>query len=216
MSGHNGRGTANDGAFTGTCSNGGSYNCYTANREISNNNTGMMISIGERGDDRHGICTIVNDSASIANSGLSCIGSNNYGELGTGDCTDQALWDGPIALGGERATSAMNKEASYQMNSVMVITTLGNVYAAGDNTYGKLGRGTSGTACNSTFAKVQLPAGVKAVALANSDEYSAFILGDNGKVYAMGRNNFGQLGDGTTIDRSTPVEVQIPRQETVY
>ena len=100
---------------------------------------------------------------------------------------------------------------------MMVITSLGNVYAAGDNTYGKLGRGGAlGTACNSTYAKVQLPAGVKGVALANGDEYTAFVLGDNGKVYSMGRNNNGQLGDGTTTDRSTPVEVQIPRQETVY
>jgi alpha-tubulin suppressor-like RCC1 family protein len=57
---------------------------------------------------------------------------------------------------------------------------------------------------------------VKAVAIANSDEYSAFILGDNGRVYAVGRNNTGQLGDGTTTDRSTPVEVKIPRQETIY
>ncbi|MNH33320.1 hypothetical protein D3C79_938230 [compost metagenome] len=37
---------------------------------------------------------------------------------------------------------------------------------------------------------------VRAVALANSDEYTAFILGDNGVVYSLGLNGNGQLGKG--------------------
>jgi alpha-tubulin suppressor-like RCC1 family protein len=122
-----------------------------------------------------------------------------------------------VPLTGEKVDPAvMNDESRYQMNATAVITTLGNVYTAGDNRYGKLGTGGPLQTCNATFAKVQLPAGVKAKALANADEYTMFILGDNGKVYAVGRNNNGQLGDGTTTNRSTPVEVKVPRQETVY
>ncbi len=219
MSGNNGEGTANDGATSGSCPGAGSYNCYPTPRLMTSGNYPKMISVGEGGDPQHSFCIIQDNSVAITNSGLWCIGSNSFGQLGTGDCNVRSGWWGASPLGTpttERATSSLNLEANYQMNSVMVITTLGNVYAAGDNTYGKLGRGTSGTACNNTFAKVQLPAGVKAVALANGDEYSAFILGDNGKVYAMGRNNYGQLGDGTTTNRSAPVEVKIPRQETIY
>lgn len=215
MGGHNGQGTANDGAFTGSCPGGGpaAVNCYPTPGKIGSG-AGKLISIGERGDDRHGLCATV--YGSIADSGFYCIGANNYGELGSGSCTDRATWFGPINLGGERASTATSSDLDYQMNSVMIITTAGNVYAAGDNTYGKLGTGGPLQACNSTFAKVQLPNGVKAVTLANGDEYTAFILGDNGSVYAMGRNNNGQLGDGTTTNRSLPVEVKIPRQETVY
>ncbi len=215
FSGYNAAGTANDGAFTGSCAASGSYNCYSTPRQIAAGAFGRVLSIGEGGQTRHAICVIATDRPT--ESGLFCIGDNGYGELGTGNCNDYATWYyNPSVLGGETANYAMNIEATYQMNSVMVITTAGNVWAAGDNTYGKLGRGSTTTSCASAFQKMTLPSGVKAVAIENSDEYSAFILGDNGRVYAVGRNNTGQLGDGTTTDRSTPVEVKIPRQETIY
>lgn len=231
MSGHNGEGTSNDGEVGDSlgdginCPAGGGVNCYNIPRSISPSAAstssspqgfGKIISIGERGDPEHAVCMVYTNP--IGDSGLWCLGSNYYGELGTALVCGNTYgeYHGASALGGETATSLMNLEATYQMNSTAVITTLGNVYAAGDNTYGKLGRGSALTSCNNTFAKVQLPAGVKATALANGDEYTMFILGDNGRVYSMGRNNNGQLGDGTTTDRSTPVEVKLPRQELVY
>ena len=109
------------------------------------------------------------------------------------------------------------------MNSMMVLTVSGKVFAAGDNTYGKLGTNHPLQACNPDPREVLMPfvngvsgARVKAVAIANNDEYTAYILGDNGRLYAMGRNHIGQLGNGTTIDSSVPIEVKIPRQETVF
>lgn len=218
MSGVNKAGTANDGSTLGSCAGPNTYTCYPTPRLISTGNFSKIISVGERGDPNHSLCIINDNSATVSNSGLWCMGSRTYGQIGLGACSasPQPAWTSASTVGGERVTSSLNIEANYQMNSVMVITTLGNVYAAGDNTYGKLGTGAALGSCNSSFAKVQLPAGVKGTAIANADEYSAFVLGDNGKVYSMGRNNYGQLGDGTTTDRSTPVEVQVPRQETVY
>jgi alpha-tubulin suppressor-like RCC1 family protein len=216
MSGHNGYGTANDGAFSGSCANGGQpVNCYNVPHTITSNNYGKVISVSEGDQNHHAVCSI--NTAPVGESGLWCIGSNSFGELGAGDCVARAGYYGAAYLGGEIANYQLNAEATYQMNSVAVITTpAGNVYTAGDNTYGKLGTGGTLQACNPGFSKVQLPAGVKATAVANGDEYTMFILGDNGKVYAVGRNNNGQLGDGTTTDRKVPVEVKIPRQETVY
>ena len=116
----------------------------------------------------------------------------------------------------QRVNDELDDEANYEMNSLVVITMAGDAYAAGDNTYGKLGTGGPLQSCNSTFQRVQLPTGVRAVAVANGDEYTAFILGDDGNVYAMGRNNNGQLGNGTTTDSSTPVVVHLPRQRIVF
>lgn len=214
MSGHNGHGTADDGAFTGPLCGG--VNCYSTPKPITVTGYTKLISIGEEGNNLHSICVLAPYTPPL-DSGLWCVGRNTFGQLGAGDCVARAGYYGSAWLTGEKVDpGAMNDEARYQMNAVAVITTLGNVFTAGDNRYGKLGTGAPLQACNGTYAKVLLPVGVSAKAVANADEYTMFILGDNGKVYAMGRNNNGQLGDGTTTDRSTPVEVKVPRQETVY
>jgi len=208
MSGSGGAGNANDGRAAGPC---GGYACYTTPRSIGFP-VKSMISVGQQGNQVHSMCVPVSSGDFYCSGGT----ANAHGQTGRTCGTVTGQWNSPIPLGGEVSLLTLNNEAGYQMNSTMTITTAGNVYAAGDNTYGKLGTGAALGSCNNTFAKVQLPAGVKAVALANGDEYTAFILGDDGKVYAMGRNNNGQLGNGTTTNSSVPVEVQIPRQETIY
>lgn len=218
MSGNNINGTANDGCLGGSGGGCAGVNVYSTPRDIANGDWSKIISIGEEGNnDRNSVC-IVASVPTPGTSGVLCMGRNQFGQLGNGVCgTGQGFWGSWMGFGGESAASnLMGVETNYQMNSVMVITTAGSVWAWGDNSYGKLGTGGALVSCSSLPAKVQLPAGVKAIALANSDEYTSFILGDNGRVYAMGRNNNGQLGDGTTTNRSTPVEVKIPRQETIY
>ena len=42
-----------------------------------------------------------------------------------------------------------------------------------------------------------------------SASYS-FAINEKGELYAWGRNNDGQVGDGTTIDRSSPVKTAHP------
>lgn len=208
MSGSATYGTAIDGTFSSTI--------YSTPREITSGSFSRVIGLGEEGSGtRSSICVLARD-LDKPNSGIWCVGSNTYGQLGNGNCTDQASLPPMINLGGETVSKGMSSGINYQMNSIIVITTDGNAWAWGDNTYGKLGTGAPLQGCNPTPAKVQLPAGVKAVDVANGDEYTTFILGDNGRLYGMGRNNNGQLGDGTTTNRNLPVEVKLPRQAVVY
>ncbi len=46
--------------------------------------------------------------------------------------------------------------------------------------------------------------GVIAIA---AGEYHSLALKSNGTVWAWGRNNYGQLGNGTTTNKNTPVQV---------
>ena len=106
-------------------------------------------------------------------------------------------------------------EWKYQVNSLQVITRSGKVFGAGRNEFGKLGNGTaSNVQCQ--VVQMQLPAGVKAIDMSTRDEYSTYVLGDDGNVYATGRNNVGQLGDGTTIDKLKPTRVILERQGYLY
>lgn len=179
-------------------------------------------------------------------SGMWCAGRNNYGQLVNDASTYPTNPGGTFATactatpemghsianvnlpnpdniaGGEEVDyTKLNSEWNRQYNSTMLITKAGNVYGAGRNQFGKLGDGSIGTGtdfaeCGTT--RFVLPTGVKAVALSARDEFTTYVLGNNGRIYAAGRNNLGQLGNGssTTSATPTPVEVRIPRQAIIY
>lgn len=162
-------------------------------------------------------------------SGMWCAGSNTYGQLenwassGTnfGSQCENAPGDGynyfnvNIPNGTSVDWTKLTDEWKSQYLSLMVIGRDGNVYGAGENTYGKFGSGSASTTTCVT-QQMQLPAGVTAVNLSARDEYTSYVLGSDGNIYAAGRNNNGQIGDGTTIDRYTPVQVKLPRQALNY
>jgi hypothetical protein len=80
----------------------------------------------------------------------------------------------------------------------------GSVSASGRNNNGQLGDGTT-TPHRSTL--VQVAVGVADVVGVSAGEAHTLLLTSAGTVYASGYNNHGQLGDGTTTDRHTPVRV---------
>ena len=55
--------------------------------------------------------------------------------------------------------------------------------------------------------QVQIPVGVTITAVAAGIDHSLALASD-GTVWAWGANGDGQLGDGTTIQRLTPVQVR--------
>jgi alpha-tubulin suppressor-like RCC1 family protein len=185
-----------------------------------------------------GMITGVNHFCGIRSdqwSGMWCAGRNAYGQLlnnatgiGGGSflglCVDAPnsgnnIFNVNLASGEKVDYTKLTDEWKNQYLSTMVITQSGKVFGAGRNEFGKLGDGTTGTGtdyaeCGTT--QFILPAGVTAVDMSTRDEFTTYVLGSDGRVYAAGRNNLGQIGDGTTTNRTTPVEVKIPRQATVY
>ena len=110
--------------------------------------------------------------------------------------------------------SKFSSEWKYQIDSLMFIATDGQVYGAGRNVYGKLGNNTPISSTNyykqCSFSRFILPAGVTAKDMTARDEFSTFVLGTNGRIYASGLNYRGQLGDNSQIDTNYPVESKIP------
>src|SRR6185295_8238983 len=91
------------------------------------------------------------------------------------------------------------------MTHNLALSSNGTVLAWGSNTSGQLGDGT----VVSKLSPVQvsgLGAGSGVVAIAAGSAYSLALKSD-GTVLAWGSNSTGQLGDGTTTSRSTPVQV---------
>ena len=79
----------------------------------------------------------------------------------------------------------------------------GGVQCWGDNSFGQLGDGTS-TARSAPVPVAGLARGVAAIA---AGSYHACALLSVGGVRCWGYNAIGQLGDGTTTDRKTPMPV---------
>ncbi|GIW38397.1 MAG: hypothetical protein KatS3mg074_795 [Meiothermus sp.] len=100
----------------------------------------------------------------------------------------------PLTLRVLRATTLAaggNFSAAVKLN--------GEVWSWGDNTYGQLGRVTTDTS-DSTPASVNPTNDVVSLSLG---EYHALVLIQDGTVRAVGRDDFGQLGDGPTDSSST-------------
>ncbi len=86
----------------------------------------------------------------------------------------------------------------------LVLKSDGTVWAWGTNSYGQLGDGTT-VDRTAPVAVVGLPPNVIAIA-AGTDHSLA--LTASGNVWGWGYNGMGQIGDGTTVVRYTPVSVQ--------
>lgn len=82
----------------------------------------------------------------------------------------------------------------------------GTLYTWGDNYYAQLGNGTTTLTLDRQL--VGAPAGTW-TAVAAGYNFS-LALNSNGSVYAWGANEQGQLGDGTRMQRTTPVLVAPP------
>jgi YD repeat-containing protein len=104
-------------------------------------------------------------------------------------------------------TTKAGSATTNTYGNTFVITDDGSVYGAGSNLYGQLGIGITSPTPASTPVKMVLPTGVRAQTV-QSGIGTTVILTDEGKIYTVGNNENGQLGDGTTTNSSTPLARQ--------
>lgn len=134
-------------------------------------------------------------------------GLNTYGGLGDGTTTDSNTPVQVKGLGGVGYLTGVVAIAAGAGHG-LALKSDGTVWAWGWNLRGQLGDGT--TANRTTPIQVQGSGGVGfltgIVAVATAGQHSLALKSD-GTVWAWGWNWAGQLGDGTTTNRATPVQV---------
>ena len=137
-------------------------------------------------------------TCALTNSGgVKCWGRNNYGQLGDGTTTDRLT---PADVSG-LAEDVQSIEAGAE--HTCALTASGGVMCWGRNDYGQLGDGTT----TDRLTPVEVNGLAEDVQSIEAGAEYTCALTANGDTMCWGRNDYGQLGDGTTTDRLTPVEV---------
>ncbi len=133
-------------------------------------------------------------------------GGNTNGQLGDGSSVSSK--SSPVAVVGGLAFTKIEVSESTLGTTVTGLTSSGAAYSWGLGTKGTLGDGTSVTK-SSPVAVVGGLAFSKIFAgnSAGSQEMAVFGITTAGALYGWGGNQNGQLGDGTTTARSSPVAV---------
>jgi len=135
-------------------------------------------------------------------------GSNGNGRLGDNTTTDRLT---PVQVRGEGAVGFIDNITAISAGNAHTVALRndGTVWAWGSNVNGRLGDGT--TTRRTTPVQVRGEGAVgflnNITAISAGNGYTAALRND-GTVWAWGSNNYGQLGDGTTTNRHTPVQVR--------
>ena len=142
------------------------------------------------------ISTGVYHTCAVTTTGaVRCWGYNVLGQLGDATTNNSSV---PVAVAGlPSAIAAIGTGYFF----TCALTSTGGVLCWGDNVIGQLGNGTTNGSLAPT-AVAGLSSGVQAISV---HTYHTCALTTEGAVQCWGDNGNGQLGDGTTSNRSVPV-----------
>jgi len=130
-------------------------------------------------------------------------GYNSSGQLGNNSTTPSNV---PLAISGTLAGKTVVAIAAGERHS-MALTSDGLVFTWGGNNYGEIGDKSTIPRPAPVLAGIGSPlSGQNVVRISAGDSY-CLAQSSDGKLFSWGLNDTGQLGVGTTINSSFPVQV---------
>ena len=182
--GYNASGQLGDGTSTGPelCTGAvGPFPCSTRATLVAGGHRFRQVSAGT-----FHTCGVTTDHR------VYCWGSNDGGALGDGTTTQRPT---PVAVAGGRQFRQVDAGYSHTCG----VTTNNQAFCWGNNVYGQLGDGTT----TARLSPVAVAGGLtfKQVSAGSGHYYFTCGITTDNRAYCWGRNNFGQLGDGTETPR---------------
>ena len=178
-----------------TCSlgHGGAVSCWglgpVGDGSMADSPSPVAVN-GLAGPARQVVVGSMHACALLADATVACWGYGGYGELGLGA---GVIWAPvPTTLVGLPPARALS---ACDLHTCAVLED-GTARCWGNDT----------TSTHGSFTPVAVPGLVSAVDIASGQGHDCALRAD-GRVLCWGENNVGQLGDGTTTSRATPVEV---------
>src|SRR5262249_10259053 len=125
-------------------------------------------------------------------------GGNGLHQLGSSTTTPEP---NPIAITGLTSIVAIASGTNHNI----ALASNGAVFTWGDNSSGQIGKGTSG-GTQGTPWQVSFSGSPQIVAVAAGGNHCLALQAD-GSVWTWGQDNSGQLGDGGSLNRTSPYHV---------
>jgi len=121
---------------------------------------------------------------------------NIWGQLGNGLTVPISA---PVQMTGLTGIVAIAGGDSYSL----ALKNDGTVWACGSNMYGQLGNGTTGGNITTAF---QVP-GLSGITTIACGSLSSYALKSDGTMWSWGYNDYGELGLGDTLMRTSPTQI---------
>ena len=126
-------------------------------------------------------------------------GYNAKGQLGDGTIVNKIT---PFVI--PNLTGVVAVAAGWGIsNDSFALLADGTVMAWGDNSFGQLGDGTT----TQRLVPTRIPSLSNVAAIASGDNRRTIAIMHDGTIRSWGVNTYGQVGDGTTINRASPARV---------
>lgn len=159
--------------------------------------------------DRGWVSFLVDTDNNGVGNNVYSVGMNYGGQHGDGTTSSIEPFPSRFLLPGGVVAQSLSLSATdpqVALSNMLVVGSDTKVYGAGDNQYGQLGRGMT-----STYIATPLPMRANSandlinIKTASIGGGTSILTSIDNRLYGVGNNNVGQLGDETTINRLYPV-----------